>query len=266
MNKMFVAVFNDEPTAYEGLDALKDLHADGDITLYASSVIVKDPSGAVSVKQSADEGPVGTALGTLTGSMVGLLGGPVGVAAGMSLGALSGAIYDLNKSGVDVEFVDDVSEVLLPGRAAVIADIDETWTTPVNHRIHLLGGIVFRRERSQVVEDQITRENAEFEAELDQLDQELAQAGADNKAAVQKQIDEVKKKIQATHAKSKARIEQLKTETDAKVAVLKEQAKTATADQKANIEKNAADLKEDTETRHVKLKQAAALTKQAMIG
>ena len=63
MNKMLVAVFDTEPAAFEGLQALKDLHRDGDITLYATAVLVKDFSGAVNVKQSADQGPLGTAVG-----------------------------------------------------------------------------------------------------------------------------------------------------------------------------------------------------------
>ena len=56
MNKMLVAVFDTEPAAYEGLHALKDLHEDGDITLYATAVLVKDSAGTVSVKQTADRG------------------------------------------------------------------------------------------------------------------------------------------------------------------------------------------------------------------
>lgn len=266
MNKMLVAIFDDESTAYEGLSALTDLHNRGDITLYAAAVISKDSSGRINVERAADEGPIGTALGTLTGSLVGLLGGPVGVVAGAAAGGLTGNLYDLNKSGVDVEFVDDVAEVLLPGRVAVIADIEETWTTPVNTKIHQLGGLVFRRERSQVVEDQLARESAAFNAELDQLDAELAQASAENKAAVKEQIDAVKKKIETTRAKSKARIEQLKTETDAKVSSLKEQIKKGTSEQKANIEKNMADLKADLEARNAKLKKAGELAKQAIVG
>ena len=40
MNKMLVGVFNTEPAAHERLSALKDLPSDGDITLYATAVIV----------------------------------------------------------------------------------------------------------------------------------------------------------------------------------------------------------------------------------
>jgi len=170
MNKMLVAVFDTEPAAYEGLNALKELHADGDISLYTTAVLVKDSSGAVSVKQSADQGPLGTAVGMLTGSVTGLLAGeagaaaglalgglagPLGAAIGLSLGGLTGLIVDLSESGVNVDFVDEVSKALIPGKAAVVAEVEETWQTPVDTRLGKLGGLVFRRLRSEVVEDQL---------------------------------------------------------------------------------------------------------------
>src|SRR5690349_10769777 len=138
MNKMLVAVFDTEPAAFEGLQALKDLHRDGDITLYATAVLVKDFSGAVSVQQTADVGPLGTAVGMLTGSATGLLAGeagaaaglaagaiagPIGVAVGFSLGALTGLMIDLSHSGVNVDFVDEVSKAMIPGKAAVVAEV-----------------------------------------------------------------------------------------------------------------------------------------------
>jgi len=82
MDKVLVAVFDNEAAAFDGLSALRDLHRDGDITLYASAVVAKDTAGKISVKQAADQGPVGTAVGLLTGSLVGILGGPVGFAVG----------------------------------------------------------------------------------------------------------------------------------------------------------------------------------------
>ena len=94
MNKMLVGVFEREAAAFEGLSALKDLHRDGDITLYSSAVIAKDKNGKIEVKQAADSGPVGTAVGLLTGSLIGIIGGPAGMAVGASLGSLAGLIFD----------------------------------------------------------------------------------------------------------------------------------------------------------------------------
>lgn len=263
MNKMLAAVFSTEVAAYEGLGALKELHKDGDITLYATAVIVKDPSGAVTVKQGADEGPIGTGIGLLSGSAVGLLGGPVGVAVGATLGSLTGMLFDLDKSGVDLDFVDEMSKALTPGKAAVLADVEETWLTPVDTRLGTLGGVVFRRLRSEVVEDQLTREAAEFDAELKQLKEELAQSRAETKAEVQKHIDATKQKIRATHDHAKAMLDQAKAETDAKIAALEAQIKGANDRQKEKIKKRIADTKARYEARRVKLQQAWELTKEA---
>lgn len=139
MNKMLVGVFDNETVAFEGLSALKDLHKNGDITLYATTVLVKDAAGKVSIKQAAEKGPLGTPLGMLAGGMVGLLAGPVGLVAGASLGGLTGLIFDLNKSGIDVQFVDDVTTALGPDKTAVLAEVEEGWTVPVDERIGKLG-------------------------------------------------------------------------------------------------------------------------------
>ncbi len=264
MNKMMGAVFSNETAAFEGLNALKDLHNNGDITLYATAVIVKDASGKVSTKQTADEGPVGTALGTLVGAMMGVLGGPVGLAAGAAAGSLTGLVFDLVKSGVDLQFVDDVSKALSPGKAAVLAHVEESWVAPVDTRIGKAGGTVFRRLRYEVVEDQLTRETAASKAAMAELREELAQAKAEDKAAIQKQIDDAKKKLQVIEDQTKARIDQAKREADAKIAALQGQLKKASDRQKAKIEKRSAEIKSDLEIRSAKLREAGRLAHEAL--
>jgi uncharacterized membrane protein len=264
MNKMLVAVFNDEAQAFEGLSALKDLHKDGDITLYATAVLSKDVSGKVNMKQAADQGPIGTALGMLTGSLVGLLAGPVGLAVGASIGGLSGMITDLNKSGIDIQFVDDVSKALSPGKAAVLADVEESWTTPVDTRLGNLGGMAFRRLRSEVVEDQLTRESAAFKAEVTQLKDEIAQSRAEDKAAIQKQLDNARTKLQVMQDQARSRIDEAKREADAKVAAMQQQLKQSSDRQKAKIEKRIADVKADLQSRSAKLQEAGRLASEAL--
>ena len=264
MNKMLVAVFESENAAFEGLSALEDLHKDGDITLYASAVIAKDKTGKISIKQAVDDGPVGTAVGLLSGSLIGILGGPVGMAVGASLGGLAGLIFDTDKSGVDVTFLDDVSNSLTDGKVAVLAEIEESWTAPVDTRLHRLGAIVFRRLRGEVVEDQLTRESAAFEAELKALNDDLEQGAAENRAAIQKDIERVEKQLKATQDQAKAGLDQAKAETEARVKALQDQAKAAHGRSKARIEKRVADTKADFEVRSHKLNQAWKLTKEAL--
>jgi uncharacterized membrane protein len=264
MNKMLVGVFDSEAAAFEGLSALKDLHRGGDITLYSSAVIAKDKNGKVEVRQAADPGPVGTAVGLLTGTLIGILAGPAGLAVGASLGGLAGLVFDVNKSGVDVTFLDDVSKALTSGKFAVLAEIEENWTTPVDTRLHKLDGIVFRRLRGEVVADQLMRESAAFEADLKSLNDDLKQAAAENRAAIQKDIETVKKQIKVVQDQAKARLDQAKAETDAKVKALQDQAKTASSMAKARIDKRIAVAKADLEVRSKKLNQAWTLTKEAL--
>lgn len=264
MNKMLVAIFDTEAAAFEGLSALRDLHAEGDITLYASAVIVKDKSGRIETRQVADSGPVGTAVGMATGALIGILGGPAGVALGATVGGLGGFLVDLDDSGFGATVIDDVAQSLTPGKAAVLADLDESWTTPVDTRLHKLGGLVFRRMRAEVVEDQLARESAAFEAELKALDSDLKQSAAENRAAIQKDIESVKQQIKATQDRAKAKLDQAKAETEAKVKALQDQAKGASDRAKTRIEKRIADVKTDFERRSKKLSQAWSLTKEAL--
>ena len=56
MNKIIVAVFNTDSQAFKRLTAIKSLHDDGLISVYATAVVVKDKEEKVEVKQEADNG------------------------------------------------------------------------------------------------------------------------------------------------------------------------------------------------------------------
>jgi hypothetical protein len=192
------------------------------------------------------------------------MAGPIGAGIGFSLGALSGLIADLSHSGVNIDFVDEVSQALIPGKAAVVAEVEETWQTPVDTRMGTLGGLVFRRLRAEVVEDQLVREATAFEAELDQLEDELEQASAERKAELQQKIAAVQQKLEATRAQAEARQQQLKREADAKIAALREQTQQASERRKAQIEQRTAEVKADYEARSAKLDQARKLVHEAL--
>jgi uncharacterized membrane protein len=169
MNKMLVAVFGNENSAYEGLSALKELHHNSDITLYASAVVTKDENGEFQLNTAAEKGPIGTATGLVAGSIIGLLGGPVGLVVGAATGSVAGLIYDVNANDINTTFVDEVSGALSNGKSAVIAEIDETWTVPVDTKLEELNAIVFRRLKYEVVDEQLERESKAIDAELKNL-------------------------------------------------------------------------------------------------
>jgi uncharacterized membrane protein len=142
MDRMLVMVFEDETKALEGKEALLQLDSDGSISIYAYAVIAKHPDGTVTVNQGDDHGRLGTLAGTSLGSLVGRLSRPTGLVLGAA-GPTVGATTD-RSNAIGEDFIDDVTKVLLPNRVAVVAEIAEEWTTPVDTRIGRIGGIVFR--------------------------------------------------------------------------------------------------------------------------
>ena len=227
MDRMLVAVFDNEGKAYEGKKALLALDSEGSIGVYAWAVVAKQANGTVTVKQEDDPGPIGTLLATSLGAVVGALGGPVGAAVGATAGASLGAGFDINNIRIGSDFIDDVSAVLLPNRYAVVAEIDEDWTTPVDTRMEALGGLVFRRALKEV-NDTVDREDvAAMKADRAQFKAELAQARADRKAKLQSKIDELDKKIQVRSQNAKEKREAFEKQQHAKAQVLKKRAGAA---------------------------------------
>lgn len=281
MNKMIVAVFDNEEGAFRGLSSMRELHSEGNISLYSTAVLAKDENGEVQIQQAADRGPLGTAAGMAVGGLVGLLVGPAGLAAGAAAGAaataamtgaavgasfggLTGMVYDLDEAGVDASFVDEVSEALDPGKAAVLAEVEEYWTVPVDTRLGLDGGIVFRRLRAEVAEEQYQREARAFNAELEQLKAEWKEANDSAKAAIEDKMEDSKAKLKAIQERTKAKMESYKAESDAKIAALKQQQQEVKESNKAQIEEKITEIKADYHRRNEKLQEAWDLTKEAL--
>jgi uncharacterized membrane protein len=264
MDKMVVVAFDSERQAYEGVRILKELHAEGSITLYGDAVIAKDANGTVAVREAADSGPLGTAVGMLTGGLVGMLGGPVGVAVGAAAGTVSGSVFDITQLGIDSDFVDEVASHLKPGTAAVIAEIQEEWILPLDTRMEAAGGVVFRRTRDDFVDDMIERDITTTEAEIAALRAEHAQARAEDKAKLQAKIDAAQSRLQGTRERARTRAEATRREGEAKTAALREQAATARAERKQQLDKRTAEIQAHYKERSAKLHESWQHTKEAL--
>jgi uncharacterized membrane protein len=229
MDRMLVVVFNSEPKAYEGKKALLQLDAEGSISVYGYAVVAKNADGTSSLKQGDDAGPLGTLAGTSLGSLIGVLFGPAGLAIGATAGFAGGATADLANAGVGEDFVDDVTKVLSPGSVALVAEIEEDWTTPVDTRMEAIGGTIFRRTVSDV-RHQVHEENvASMKADMAQFKAEQAQAHADRKAKMQEKINQLDAKIEAQKQALKEKREAAEKTAKAKAQILKDKAKKAMA-------------------------------------
>ena len=224
MDRMLVVVFDSESKAYEGKKTLAQLENEGSIAVYANAVIGKNPDGTTTLKQGDEPGPLGTLVGTSVGNLIGLLGGPVGVAIGASAGLLAGGMDDLNNARVGADFVDDVRQELQPNKFAVVAEIQEDWTTPVDTRMEAIGGKVYRRALSEVKQTIHDEDVAAMKADVAQLKAEQAKAHADRKAKLQEKIKQLESKMQAQAEKFTQQRQAAERQAKAKVETLKAKA------------------------------------------
>lgn len=264
MNRVTVVVFDDEKKAYEGLSAIHDLHREGTLTVYADTVIAKDARGKVAVRKDPDSGPLGTLSGFTVGSLVGLLGGPIGVAVGAGTGTMIGAAWDVTRAEIGNDFIAEVSEFLLPGKAAVIGEMDEEWQAPLDARMEALGGEVFRRNRIQVEDAYFEKEIAAYDAELDALEAELERTAKERRARIEAKMQATRTKLDTRKQELKARIDAVKREGDAKVESLRKQIAVASEAQKEALQKRHDKVRAEYQERTAKLQQAWQLTRSAL--
>lgn len=190
-------------------------------------MVLKHADGSISVKEQDDFGPVGTLLGTSLGALIGVLGGPAGLAIGATAGLTLGSLVDVDNLLVGEDFLEEVTKSLTPNKVALVAQVEETWTTPVDTRMEALGGTVFRRSLAEVRQDIQDRDIAAMKADVAQLKEETKTANADRKATLQKKIAALETKIDAKQVEAKERRKAFEARQESKKEVLKKNAKTA---------------------------------------
>lgn len=263
MDKILVVVFDNENKAYEGSRALEELQNEGSINLYAKAVICRDEA-KLQVKQAGDTGPIGTAVGLLTGTLIGFLGGPLGIAVGAGIGTSGGFLYDMAHLGIGQDFLDGVGQSLKPGKAAVVAEVREDWTLPVDTKMESLGGVVFRRTRRDSLDRQVEWDITTLKAEIDELESEQDRASGEAKKKLQEKINTTRTKLQTTVNCIQTRLQASQEETKAKIDSLQQQVANAREERKAKLEKRIAELKAEQKRRNAQLKQADQYIKETL--
>ena len=252
MEKLIVIIFDDQTKAFAGLEALRKLDRDGEISLFEARIAVKEPNGGVRVIENPDDVdfPV-IGVSTLVGTLVGVLGGPIGLLAGAGAGALIGSIVDLEHAGVTDEFIGDITTALTPGRVAVVADISEEWMTPLDTQVEPLGGVVFRRPRTLVKNTQADRDAAAHRAEMEQLKAERAQARADRLSKIDSKIENLRARLEAGMERRRVKTQLRQQQREAKIRTLQAKADKAEGEIRRRQEARIAELRRDYEEKSV---------------
>ncbi len=236
MDRMLVVIFDRESKAYEGKDALFQLEDEGSIVIYDYAVIARNADGTARVGQNVDPRPFRTFLGTGLGALIGLLGGPAGAGLGAAAGLAIGTTIDLNDARVGEDFVEDIRQKLPPEKFALVAEIDEDLTAPVDTRMEAIGGTVYRRALSEVKHTVHDENVAAMKADRAQMKAEHAEAHADRKAKLQEKINQLDSKIEAQLERAKQRRQTAEAQEKAKAELL--EAKAAALKAKAAGKQN----------------------------
>ena len=248
MQRLIVIIFDGQSKARAGLKALRDLDRDGDLSLFEVALAVKGPTGRVRVIEDPDDANFpAVGVGSLTGSVLGALGGPIGIVAGAAAGAMIGFIVNLERAGVTDDFVTDVSTAMAPGKFAVVADVLEESTTPLDERMEPLGGVVFRRTRTEARSIHHNRDVAAHRAEMERLKAERAQANGERLDKIDAALDRVGKKLETALLRQRSSILRREEERDARIRALRAKAEQSQVETRQRLEARIAQLQREYE-------------------
>jgi len=201
---MLVAVFDSEEKANDGFRVLRTLEEDGSIGVYVSRVVVKHDDGSSSVEKTEDPLPQATLGGTALGSLIGALGGPVGLALGVATGVALGASADYTRARVANDFLAEATKALAPGKAALVAEIDEEATGLVGPQMEALGASVFYRDLLEVEDWDYQRETGAIQARLARAEAQLHASRAARQERLKKRIRSLNERLHRTLDRAKA--------------------------------------------------------------
>jgi len=161
MRNYVAVVFNDTNKTYEALHAFWQLDSEGEITVHGTAVVHRNDWGDFQVDTKETHPALATAVGVGVGALLGLLAGPAGAAVGAAGGAAIGAATggavgvaaDLGRANTRDQARVETAFVLARGQSAVIADVSEDSTSPIDARMSDLGGVVYRRAKSDLEDD-----------------------------------------------------------------------------------------------------------------
>jgi uncharacterized membrane protein len=165
MDNYVAIVLDNDQKSYEALHALWNLDSNGDVTVHGAAVVHRDKFGYVNVATKDTDPGLRTAIGVGIGALLGALAGPIGAAAGASIaagtaagigaaaGGVAGLTADAAKSDQHNQAAFETDFVLPNGKSAVIAEVSEQWTTPIDTMASRFGGKVYRRSKSDIQND-----------------------------------------------------------------------------------------------------------------
>ncbi len=162
---IIVATFPEESKTYQAFSEIKALGTSRQIKLEGLAIVRRGADSRLELPDMASRGYGSSMTGGLIGSLIGILGGPLGVLLGWGTGALIGSIRDITEARSDMTLMQHVTENMQPGDIALMGEVEEQTTTPIDTIVRRLGGEILRRPAEEIERDIETAERAHSAAE-----------------------------------------------------------------------------------------------------
>jgi len=109
----------------------------------------------------------------------------------------------LNVAEVGADFIGDVNKALTSGKSAVVAEVNEEWVTPVDTRMHKLGGTVLRHVRWENIDNrnqpdiaaskhELEAAKGQAEAQVRSMETQAKQASGETKSRIESRLQKAK--------------------------------------------------------------------------
>lgn len=156
MSQLIVVSFEQEATAAQALDALREVQRAGGAGIADAAVVQKDPDGKAHVKGTLDGGAIG---GAAIGGALGLLLFMFFPILGVAIGAIGGALVGHAVSDrIDKDFVREVSDKLDAGHSALFVLIKDAEPDAVLAALRPIeGGTIVQTTLDPEVEEEVRK-------------------------------------------------------------------------------------------------------------
>ncbi|MFD5126347.1 DUF1269 domain-containing protein [Streptomyces sp. NPDC058385] len=154
MSNLFVVAYNDLATANQVRQKMLDLSKQHLVELEDIVVVERREDGKIKLHQAVSHTATGAAGGALWGGVIGLLflAPLLGAAVGAAAGAAGGAATD---TGINDDFMKDLSQNLQPGAAALFVLVRQASPDKVIPEIAAFGGQLVQTSLSNEEEEHL---------------------------------------------------------------------------------------------------------------
>jgi aminopeptidase N len=158
-----------------------------------------------------------------------------------------------------------ITRTMPPGDYAVLAEVSERWTAPIDTRMRALGATVIREQRSDVVDDLIARRTDAHRAAVERWKAERAARKVERaEAKLEDGLGNARELLQRVAERAQERLDDTRRELHQKLCALDRQASMATPEARQQIEQHIAEIRRDFGERERRLSHAFEVAQQAL--